>query len=809
MTDIAAPTHGTTPRRKAPLWVSVPAALLIAFGCSGEEDPLAEIRMLQAEGAYAESVEPLRQVVERNPEDVEASYLLALALMQLGRHSEAVFPLSKAARSEEYGARASLLLATALAKTRNMQESVRAAERVLAADPENQAALLLRARGALEIGWDEAALDSADRLVATHPGNLAFQLLRVAALAASERVDEAEALLQELREREWEDDPDAPARLCLAHAEFLKDQRDEDAAAAAAETCAERFPERADVTVAAADLLDGLERPDAAIELLQEVSQQFPSPQVDEALARQLIAADRFEEAEALVLAHGEETGTPQSWRLVAAVRQQAGNYEGALEAMDRAIEASAAFDEELLFVRADLLLGLGRLDEAEALLASFEEPLYRSIVEGRLAEESGDYERALELLGNAVGQWPNNHGLRVHAAIAAMGVGDLERAKIELLETTRAAPKETDAALWLARVHLALGEYTLAAQRANRHIRERGVATPEAHLLLVRVHEASGRRERIPVVLDDLEERRDGVFRPDALAARADVTRRYQGPQEALEVLDSELAEKPLDLGAPASEPVLTEWVQCLVALGRADEGQRRVDALVAAAPDQPHLVVLAARLSWIRGDREATEAGYARALELSPGMPAALAGQALILHRTGEADAAIAKMDEASQGAAYTEYAYKAAVMALEAGDREGAERRYEEVLRLRPDHPAAANDLASLLAEREEDLDRALRLSLLASRTMPQAETLDTLGLVQLQRKELESARRSFELALAEDPDYATARYHMALALTELGDLEGASEALRLALASPFPEQGEAEQLLARIDAGEGPR
>jgi Tfp pilus assembly protein PilF len=60
--------------------------------------------------------------------------------------------------------------------------------------------------------------------------------------------------------------------------------------------------------------------------------------------------------------------------------------------------------------------------------------------------------------------------------------------------------------------------------------------------------------------------------------------------------------------------------------------------------------------------------------------------------------------------------------------------------------------------------------------------------------------------FERALSRQPEYATARYHLALALIEKGEPVAARQALEEALARPFPEQQEARKVLAKIDGGE---
>jgi Tfp pilus assembly protein PilF len=88
----------------------------------------------------------------------------------------------------------------------------------------------------------------------------------------------------------------------------------------------------------------------------------------------------------------------------------------------------------------------------------------------------------------------------------------------------------------------------------------------------------------------------------------------------------------------------------------------------------------------------------------------------------------------------------------------------------------------------------------------RLQPSAETLDTLGFVKLRQGAAEEAVGLFERALARNAGYATARYHLALALIEKGEPVAARKALEEALAQPFPEQQEARNVLAKIDGGE---
>jgi tetratricopeptide (TPR) repeat protein len=120
--------------------------------------------------------------------------------------------------------------------------------------------------------------------------------------------------------------------------------------------------------------------------------------------------------------------------------------------------------------------------------------------------------------------------------------------------------------------------------------------------------------------------------------------------------------------------------------------------------------------------------------------------------------------------------------------------------------PESAGAANDLAFLLAEDATDLRIAQRHAERAVRLQPSAETLDTLGFVKLRQGAAEEAVGVFERALSRQPEYATARYHLALALIEKGEPAAARQALEQALSKPFPEQQEARKVLAKIDGDE---
>jgi len=788
------------------------AASLLALACGGDDldRRLAEIRARQDEGRAAETLTELTELSGRYGEDAEVNYRLGLAMVASGRPTEAVFPLHKAAEADEFAVSAGLLLASTLANTDNHAEALRAADRVLERDPEHEAALQLRATSATALHDGAIALESADRLVAKAPDNRNFSFVRVAALAEVGRLDEAEKLHRELLDADWTSEPQGAVRACTSYARFLVEKRKElERAVGLIKECIEKYPEDVQMVSNVGNLLDEYKRADDLIAILESAVERLPDARpLREALVSQLVAAGRLREAQELSEKSAGTANDVRGWSQVATVRRRVGDLEGALEAVEKALALSADKPpEELSFFRSELLLELGRLDEAEGEAAKVKDELSRTILEARLAQQRGDAKRALELYGKVSIQWPQNHAVRALAARAAYQLGDSERAKSDLLEATRQAPKDTDAALWLAQIYFDEGNNRQALGFANRHIQERGTPDPTAHLLAAEALAAMNGLDQGLVRLAELASLRDGAFRQVAWVAAARLKSR-KDTTKALLGLEHEVAKAHLDLADPANVLLFDTVIDLDLKSGRAADARKRIEAALANRPDSAHLHAMRGRVALAEGRRDAAAAAFERSLALQPNEGVALSGLAILYKENGDLAKATETMQKAVAAAPdNADYAYMAARMVFEQGDRAAARQAFERVLRDHPDSAAAANDLAFLLAEDASDLALAQRHAERAVRLQPSAETLDTLGFVKLRQGAAEEAVGMFERALARQPDYSTARYHLGLALIEKGEPVAARQALEQALVRPFPEQQEARNVLAKIDSGEG--
>jgi tetratricopeptide (TPR) repeat protein len=148
--------------------------------------------------------------------------------------------------------------------------------------------------------------------------------------------------------------------------------------------------------------------------------------------------------------------------------------------------------------------------------------------------------------------------------------------------------------------------------------------------------------------------------------------------------------------------------------------------------------------------------------------------------------------------------------------AGRKAEAVENYEAVLRLDQEQPGAKNNLAWLLADRDQaspaELDRALQLAQDAKNAMPNDPSVaDTLGWVMYKKGIPAAAIALFREAIDGYPEghplRGTVRYHLASAYEKNGERDRAVQELKQALeeTSTFAERDEAERMLKELQAG----
>lgn len=136
---------------------------------------------------------------------------------------------------------------------------------------------------------------------------------------------------------------------------------------------------------------------------------------------------------------------------------------------------------------------------------------------------------------------------------------------------------------------------------------------------------------------------------------------------------------------------------------------------------------------------------------------------------------------------------------------GHAADADAQYAKLLELEPKHAGAWNNRAALALEQPDGAPRAVEYATKAVELAPRnANALDTLGTAQFKAGQKVPARKHLEQALAEEPDFPSAKFHLAQLHADDGRKGDATKLLREALASKvnFPERKAAEALLQTL-------
>ncbi len=259
-----------------------------------------------------------------------------------------------------------------------------------------------------------------------------------------------------------------------------------------------------------------------------------------------------------------------------------------------------------------------------------------------------------------------------------------------------------------------------------------------------------------------------------------------------------------------PGHPGVVLRLARLDLAVGRTDRALAQLNAAVEAKHSTPPVLLERARVYAVRGDLAKAQQDALRAFEAQPSLVGAGALVAALYRAQGQEKEAIASFEEAlAAGALRPTGRFILAQLHLVAGDPKRSRELLEALVAERSDLAVAKNDLAYLLAEQGEDLDRALRLAEEASQGLAESPAAaDTLGFVYLQKNLHEPALQQFQravlLAKGRDEDQSIFHYHLGLALRALGRTDDAAQAFEEALALDGDFQ-DARQALDGLRAG----
>jgi tetratricopeptide (TPR) repeat protein len=390
-------------------------------------------------------------------------------------------------------------------------------------------------------------------------------------------------------------------------------------------------------------------------------------------------------------------------------------------------------------------------------------------------------YPEAIEALWRVVGARPGWAQAHYLLGTALLLSGEPAAARSEAVRSIELDAANPDAYRLLARSHARLGDHALAVKAAERAL----AAEPEDVATRVLVAESLVRERRFDEALGRLLAIPEAERGVDGNLALGRVYAFRQEYDNARRYLLLALEASP---GQPA---VLMDLALVDARQDRLDESVVRVRAARDAAPDDPALQELYGDVVWAAGDTAEAQRAFERALALDANRQSTYAKLGRLLVFTGRTDEAIATHQHAlEQGEGAGGLHLVLATLLETRGRADEAMAHYESAIEANPELAVAKNNLAYLLAERGEDLDRALELARAALEALPENPSFaDTLGWV-LYKKNLPGAAIGYlQEAVGgmppSDPSLPLVRQHLALAYEANENPEQAIEALEQAV------------------------
>lgn len=701
------------------------AALLLLAAISGItpgcSDPLAEVRSLQAQRRFEDSLEPLRKLLATQPDAPEVHFRYGVALSNTGQPGLALWSLRKASEAEEWRVPAGLELALGALRSSNWSNAIEAAGRVLEADADNVQALVLRAEARLGEKKDPlAALADYDRALELEPANLGIKLSRTAALIMADRIDEAGAVIAALEEEGKQASLDASAlgQFCASRATFAGEKGELEEAESLFEGCLERYPAHALVVEQASEFFDGRGKPERSEAIWRSALEQLPQAlSLRERLATRL--RNRGETADAeRVLRAGLELEDPVlrsgAWAALTGHFAALDEIDRAAEAYEKAMQLAPDPPALAVLTFADLLVRSGQHERALEVAKGLANDSYRGLIEARVELDRGHPDRALARLDEVLPSWPDNAGARYYAARAAEQIGNFDRAVLEYRQSIRSGAEQTDAGLRLANLLAARGAVDDAWIAASHHARTHPMDV-EGIRAQLRLNARMKRADLTTALLQTLS---GTPLWSRAVAARADMLLARVGPKAAIRWIDGVSG---VDLGSPRDAELLRSLAVSLAAAKQLPRARALVSAALAAHPEvaafhEIHGLLLEAEGAPV----DQALAAYARAADLDPKQARALEALGRFAEQDAQIDAALSWYDRAfAIDSNRVSPMQRAAELAAAQGRVAAAEQRWDALLRERPWDGHAAAALAQLRLGRGEKGERTLELARRAAR------------------------------------------------------------------------------------------
>jgi tetratricopeptide (TPR) repeat protein len=788
-------------------------AALIVVGCGGAEQRKAKYlergKEYFAQESYDKALVELKNVLQIDPKDAEAYYLLGKveeqkenwqqafgnysravelnpnhtnALYKLGlvyyltgdtgKASEKVDEILKIQPNNLYGR---TLRAAIMYKKGDKNGAIRETEKILTEDPSLVEAINSLSSIYVKMGDQDKAIEVLDKGIVVNPKNIPLRLQLAGMLSEKKETRRAEEVLQEIISLQ-------PGKLThrLSLAAFYAQHKLDDKVEKVLRDAVQSDPEDPNRYFILADFLVKHAKADKAEEELRSAIKAHPKNY------RIRLGLSRLYES------MGETDKSVQTYR----------------ETID-----AAGVDPTGLTARnrlANLLAQQGKRGEAGTLI---EEVLKENpgdndalLTKGKLALINRDTQGAITAFQSVLKDQPSLVDAYVFLSEAHMLRNEQELAMQNLHTAIKQNPKSVAPHLALARIFAHKSDLGAVAQQIEQALE---IAPNDLEVLQAKAEYLRLKNDSkgLQVVLEKI---RNG--NPDVALGYYQLGQLYLLQKKFDSAIhEFELAmERTQDISQPLSSIVSANLQQ-----GKPEKAIARLNDLLKKAPNQ--LLTKAPNQSFtynLLGEVYAhlkkygeAEQSYRKAIESNPKWNLPYANLAKLFLLKGN----IAMVGQVYQQGLNENPDDSQLLLAL--ADYYGATRdydkaitAYERILRTNADNDVAANNLASLLADNKTD-DQSLKRALeLAKRfeSSPQPTYMDTLGWVYYKSGDIGKAAVLFEKVVKQDPNVPVYQYHLGMAYHKQGKTAEAKKQLVKAVGSKssFVGVDEARTILSQM-------
>ncbi len=180
----------------------------------------------------------------------------------------------------------------------------------------------------------------------------------------------------------------------------------------------------------------------------------------------------------------------------------------------------------------------------------------------------------------------------------------------------------------------------------------------------------------------------------PDAHLAKAQYLAKQQRWAEAVGAMETYL-----QLNPPDPENARKDLILYLIESGKTDEAAKRIDAILAADSTDSHGLTLKGIIAWKQRQLSKAESLFDRAIEMNPDSPLPLRYRTKLHIERGELARAKEDLQKALQLSDTVTLSMDLAAVCRALGDLAQAEQVYRDILRGKPRHEQATEQLVSL--------------------------------------------------------------------------------------------------------------